>query len=144
MIIRRMRSDDLSEVVRIENDNFSMPWSMKSFEDSLSRDYNIYLVAEEDGKIAGYCGMLLSPFEGQINNVCVDKAFRCRGIGSKMLKSLLETGKERGITEFTLEVRKSNEKAIALYEKLGFVSEGIRKGFYDRPKEDAVIMWIRQ
>ena len=143
MTVREMTCDDLSEVVRIENENFTMPWSRQSFEDSLAKDYNIYLVVEEEGKIAGYCGMLLTPFEGQINNVCVDVDFRHRGVGYKMLGTLLEQGRKRGISEFTLEVRQSNSNAIALYEKLGFKNEGVRKDFYDMPKEDAVIMWIR-
>ncbi len=144
MTIREMRPDDLSEVARIENENFSMPWSRNAFEDSLGRDYNIYLVVEIDGRIAGYCGMLLTPFEGQINNVCVDTDFRRRGVGHEMLERLLEKGRERGVSEFTLEVRESNVNALALYEKLGFKSEGVRKDFYDRPKENAVIMWIRE
>ena len=81
--------------------------------------------------------------EGQINNVAVDASYQGRGIASKMMKALIEEGSRKKLTEFTLEVRESNIAAIRLYEKTGFQKEGIRKNFYDAPKEDAVIMWLK-
>ena len=81
--------------------------------------------------------------EGDITNVVVAKESRGKGIGTAMLLFMMEEGKKRGINAYTLEVRVSNAEAIHVYEKLGFVSEGIRKNFYDKPKEDANIMWKR-
>ena len=82
--------------------------------------------------------------EGDITNVVVDESCRGRGLGRGLVSRLLEEGKARGIRAFTLEVRVGNAGAIRLYEELGFRSEGVRKGFYDLPKEDALIMWKRE
>ncbi|MDE7046332.1 MAG: ribosomal protein S18-alanine N-acetyltransferase, partial [Acetatifactor sp.] len=101
------------------------------------------LVALADGEVAGCCGMTNICQEGNIDNVVVAERFRNRGIACAMLKSLIAAGEEAGITAFTLEVRVSNAAAIHLYEKLGFVSEGIRPRFYEKPTEDARIMWKR-
>ena len=79
--------------------------------------------------------------EADITNVSVDAASRRDGVGESMLQELMRRGEQKGIKAFTLEVRESNLAAISLYQKLGFVSAGIRKNFYDAPKENAVIMW---
>ena len=142
MEIRNMTEADLPEVCDIENESFSDPWSEKSFRDSLLDEKNGYLVAEVDGKIAGYCGLWGIAGEGDIYNVAVKKEFRRKHIGEALLKTLIQQSIERGITSFTLEVRASNEPAIKLYESLGFHGVGIRKDFYTKPKEDAVIMWL--
>jgi ribosomal-protein-alanine N-acetyltransferase len=93
--------------------------------------------------VAGYCGFWGILDEGYIYNVAVKKEFRRRHIGYLMLKTLLDDSAGRGITSFTLEVRYSNAAAIKLYEALGFVRAGVRKDFYTKPKEDAVIMWLK-
>ncbi len=142
MEIRRMTEADLAEVCEIENETFSDPWSEEDFRNSLQDDKNDYLVAEIDGIIAGYCGFWGVVGEGDIFNVAVKKEYRRQRIGETMLKALIEKGVTRGITSFTLEVRISNEPAIRLYEALGFERAGIRKDFYTKPKEDAVIMWL--
>ena len=137
-----MEESDLTQVAEIEKKIFSQPWSEKSFQDSIKEENNIYVSVEIDGVIAGYCGIWNVAGEGQINNVAVDPTFRNQGIGYAMLQYAIDKCKDKGILSFTLEVRKSNEYAIRLYEKLGFVNCGIRKNFYDYPKEDAIIMWI--
>ena len=81
--------------------------------------------------------------EADITNVAVDVPFRGRGIGFLMLQELMRIGRERGVEAFTLEVRQSNQAAISLYERLGFENCGIRKNFYEKPTEHAVIMWKR-
>lgn len=139
--IRTMRPEDLSDVAELEKKIFSKPWSEQGFADSLGQGQTCYLVACVDGKIAGYCGFLQVLDEADITNVAVDEAFRKRGVGKAMLTELLKLGQERGVTGFTLEVRESNLPAQALYESLGFSACGIRKNFYDSPKENAVIMW---
>ncbi|MCD8336538.1 MAG: ribosomal protein S18-alanine N-acetyltransferase [Lachnospiraceae bacterium] len=141
--ISEMRFEDIPEVAAIERQCFSEPWSEKGFRSALEQGYSVYLVARmaDSNQIAGYCGLLRSFEEAEILNVAVRGELRGRGIGYAMLSDLMEHGRKRGIRRFTLEVRKGNAAAIHLYEKLGFLSVGIRKNFYRRPEEDAVIMW---
>lgn len=128
---------------KIEAETFSIPWSQQSFLETIERSDTIYLVAEQNGEILGYCGLWQSFEEGEIPNVAVSAKARNQGIGRKLLEELFRYGKESGIEAFTLEVRESNRPALHLYESLGFESVGVRKDFYDKPKENAVIMWKR-
>lgn len=142
--IRRLQESDVEAIAGIEADSFSMPWSSQDFTDLLKRDYCTYLVAEIDGVLVGSCGMTVLCQEGNIDNVVVAPAFRGRGVAQRMLQELLSIGEADGVEAFTLEVRVGNAPAIHVYEKLGFVSEGIRPGFYEKPVEDAMIMWRRR
>lgn len=142
--IHRLREQDVEPVSRIEEASFSMPWSPKDFAELVEAEGTLYLVAEADGKTAGCCGVTDISGEGDINNVVVAEDYRGHGIAQALLRELLRQGEELGIRDFTLEVRVGNAAAIHIYEKLGFVSEGIRPGFYDKPKEDAMIMWRRK
>lgn len=142
-MIRRMEARDLAQVSANEALCFSMPWSLRAFADVLAREEMIFLVVEEEGRIVGHCGVTNVLGEGNITNVAVHPDYRKRGIGRKMLARLLQEGRKAGITAFTLEVREGNKEAVHLYEKAGFVTEGVRRGFYDKPKENALIMWKR-
>ncbi len=146
--VRRMEVSDIGPLANIEKQCFSRPWSEREFGHLVGKTDALYLVADvtfESGmrKIVGTAGMRILGTEGDIDNVAVLPEFRNLGIAGKLLDGLLDMGRQKGVTEFTLEVRVSNEYAIKLYEKAGFVSEGIRPGFYEDPKEDANIMWIR-
>lgn len=141
--IRPLLITDADALAQIEQESFSVPWTKKHFEDLLTHDYCKYLVCEVDGEITGMCGMTDICHEGNIDNVVVAAKFRGMGLATRLLKELLELGKNDGIVAFTLEVRVSNSVAIHLYEKMGFVSEGIRPRFYEKPVEDAMIMWLR-
>jgi ribosomal-protein-alanine N-acetyltransferase len=143
MLIRTMTEADLPEVCAIEQETFSDPWSEEDFYSSLNEANNGYLIAEIDGSVVGYCGYWGIAGEGYIYNVAVKKDYRRQQIGYQLLKNLLDTSLEKGIATFTLEVRSSNEAAIRLYEGLGFERAGLRKDFYSKPKEDAVIMWLK-
>lgn len=144
MIIRRMTKEDAAQMACIEEAVFSQPWSKKAFEESLSYENTIFLVAEDerDGQkqILGYVGMYISFEEGEITNVAVDEASRKKGIGKALILKLLEEAAALSVTRIILEVRCSNADAIGLYTKCDFKKIGIRKGFYDFPKEDADIM----
>lgn len=143
MNIRRIENRDAESLGLLAQKSFTMPWSVKAFGE-LADDLNsIFYVAEEDGKIIGGCGLTRVLDEGDIHNVMVDSEYRGKGIGTRLMKVLLDEGQKLGIVEFTLEVRVSNAAAIRVYEKSGFISEGIRPGFYEQPVEDAVIMWRR-
>lgn len=142
--IRELRKSDIEELAEIEAEAFSMPWSKKDFENLLDHSYCFYLVALAEGELAGCCGYTESFPEAVIDNVVVSEKFRNRGIGQAMLKELIARGEAARIEAFTLEVRVSNESAIHIYEKCGFQRAGIRPGFYEKPREDAVIMWRRK
>lgn len=139
--IRLMKETDLDCVSAIEKEIFSLPWSKKSFSDSLQSENTLYVVAEEEGQIQGYCGMYLSFEEGNITNVAVSPSYRRRHVAYYMLKDILEKAEGKGITNIFLEVRETNVPAIKLYEKFGFEQAGIRKHFYEKPTENALVMW---
>lgn len=141
--IRELQEEDIETLAEIEAKSFSMPWSAGSFRELLSHPYCFYLVALVGGKVVGCCGYTESCGEANIDNVVVEEAYRNQGIAGAMLKELIARGEERRIQAFTLEVRSSNAAAIHIYEKNGFRSVGIRPGFYEKPREDAVIMWRR-
>lgn len=141
MTIESMTVDDISQVAEIERQIFSIPWSEKAFRDSMESDNTIYIVAKENNNVAGYAGMYLSFEEGNITNVAVNPLSRRKGIGEKLVRDILNRAYEKGVRDVFLEVRETNSVAIALYEKIGFKEEGIRKNFYDKPRENALIMW---
>ena len=140
---RRMTPEDVPFISRLEQETFSMPWSADSFLEMIGKEDARYYVAEKEGQLLGGCGVLMIAGEGNITNVVVAPEARNQGIGTGMLKYLMEEGMREGLTAYTLEVRVSNAAAIHVYEKLGFVSEGIRPGFYEKPTEDAAIFWKR-
>ena len=140
MLIRKMEARDVSWMARIEQENFSMPWSEKAFMDSLSQEEALFLVAEEEDRVLGYIGIYLSFEEGEITNVSVDSSSRNKGVGSELVEQLKKEAQARGTEKIFLEVRVSNEPAIRLYEKQGFEQVGCRKNFYEKPREDAWVM----
>jgi ribosomal protein S18 acetylase RimI-like enzyme len=98
-------------------------------------------VAEKNGEVIGCCGVVNSFGDGSIDIVMVTEKERGQGVAYAMLQELMTVGETIGVENYTLEVRVSNASAIHIYEKLGFVSVGIRPGFYEKPVEDAMIMW---
>lgn len=145
---REMTRADISQVAEMERGIFSMPWSEQGFLEALEDPKGVYVLAIDENvegqeKIVGYCGLYLILEEGYINQVAVAKDYRGRHIGYEMVNYMLALSKEKGMLACSLEVRVSNQTAIRLYEKCGFVSEGIRKNFYEKPAEDAMIMWKR-
>lgn len=141
--IRRMEEQDLEQVSRNEALCFSQPWSRNAFADVIKRPEAIFLVAQMGDRIVGHCGVTDILGEGSITNVAVHPDYRGRRIGERLLHQLLQEGEAAGISAFTLEVRLSNQIAAHMYNQAGFIVEGIRPGFYDKPREDALIMWKR-
>lgn len=139
-IIRPMEVSDTEQVELIEKQIFSMPWSQKSFEDACQSEDNIYLVCEMNGQIAGYCGLWTVLGEGNITNMAVSGGFRRLGIAEALMKEMEERGMSKNVVTYFLEVRKSNEAAVNLYKKMGYVQIGVRKNFYEKPVEDALVM----
>lgn len=143
IVYREMTAADVPFISRLEEETFSMPWSAASFLQMIEKEDTAYYVAEEDGRLLGGSGLLMIAGEGNITNVVVAPDARRRGVATGLLTHLMMEGDRAGLTAYTLEVRVSNAAAIGLYEKLGFVSEGIRPNFYEKPTEDAMIMWKR-
>lgn len=139
--IERMSLSDAERAAELEQRVFSMPWSSQGFCDALKQEQNIFLTAKtEDGTFAGYCGLYVAGNEGEITNVAVAPSMRRRGIAQMLLQELFAQAKKQKITQIFLEVRSSNQAAQQLYLKAGFQSCGIRKRFYQKPTEDAVVM----
>ncbi len=137
-IIRKMTRDDIPAVAAIEAANFSQPWSEELFSRELENPQAVILVADIEGEVAGFADMRIICGECYINNIAVSGRFRHRGIGEALMKGLESAAS--GAEFITLEVRQSNERAIALYRKRGFVKVGVRKDFYEKPTESADLM----
>ena len=143
--VRTITKEDIDFVVRLEHIGFSEPWPRSAFEEIVDKkDAQYYVAQNEAGEILGGCAMFFIAGEGDITNVAVFPEYRNQGIATKLLQYVVEDGRKHGLVEFTLEVRVGNKSAIRAYEKVGFESEGIRPNFYSHPKEDALIMWIRE
>ena len=142
MLIRKMTLEDVTAVAQIEQECFSLPWSKKSFEDSILREDTIFLVCEEASVVTGYMGMYVSFDEASVTNVAVSPAFRKKGYGEQLVAAAKDAAKNAGAEYIFLEVRVSNAPAISLYKKMGFEELGIRKKFYEHPIEDAIIMKV--
>lgn len=144
-MIRQMTEKDIREVHNVALMSFTDPWSENLFRQSVASENDYALVWEDEDtkKIAGFAILTMSIGTADITDIAVAKKYRKQGIADKLLKELLAHGSKKSITEFALEVRSSNEAAIRLYQKNGFVLEGIRKNYYRNPVEDACIMWKR-
>lgn len=142
VVYRPMYVDDIPQVQLVERKCFSTPWSRNIFISEITRNDNaIYVVALVGERIVGYAGVWVILDEGHITNIGVDPAYQRQGIGQALMEEITKFAMLRGVTSMTLEVRVSNLGAQALYSKLGFVPNGIRKEYYQDNKEDALIMW---
>lgn len=139
--IEDLNASNLDDVCAIENASFSMPWRREDFEHLIESENSVYLVIRADSLVAGAAGYTDNGFEGYVNNVVVAEAFRGKGLGRRLMEELIRSAESKNVKDLTLEVRVSNTPAVKLYESLGFVSAGVRKNFYERPTEDAYVMW---
>ena len=138
--IRRLTYSDLPHVIAIERRAFPTPWSLSMFVLELSKPSGICLAAVQNGRLAGY--LICSRYDTvwHLMNVAVDPARRREGIASTLMTNLFDTA-DRPHEQYTLEVRESNDAAIALYERFGFRGAGHRRAYYHDNREDALIMW---
>ncbi len=134
--------EHVKQLENLERVCFSLPWTREQIISQLPDEQHCFLVAVRDERVLGYVGMMHVLDEGYISNVAVAPQERRRGIGGELLTALLKRAKELRLSFVTLEVRAGNTPAIALYERYGFQKVGLRKNYYDLPREDAILMTI--
>lgn len=140
MIFREMLVEDLDQVMEIEEDLFSVPWTREGFLTYLMKKDTMFFVVEEKEKILGFCSMMTVLDEGDILNVAVRRERQKEGIGQFLVDSILRMADMQGIRLVHLEVREGNRTARRLYERLGFKEDGLRRNYYEDPVENAVLM----
>jgi ribosomal-protein-alanine N-acetyltransferase len=140
-MIRRMNEEDLDAVVQMEKDLFpSGCWPKKEFLYEMQENpFAWLLVLEEEGEIQGYGDLWIMYEQAQIANIAVARSWQGQGKGSELLQAMIALAAEKGCETMSLEVRLSNSRALALYEKYGFIQANIRKNYYE-DGEDANLM----
>src|SRR5262249_45217339 len=143
--LRRLMLDDLGEIEEIERRSYPTPWSRSMFAGELAKPSSICIGAfeadDEDGALVGYLIVSRYVDAWHVMNVAVDPEQRGRGVATMLLERLFELTADDARRGYTLEVRVTNRQAIDLYERLGFRSRGLRRGYYTDNREDALIMW---
>ena len=140
MNINRMCEHHLDDVLSLEQRSFSHPWSRQGFVDELKKDSSYLFVAEKNDEVIGYCVMSTVLDEGSLLDICVDSNYRRQGVAKALFDKLSEVASILPLAFITLEVRASNIGAISLYSSLGFEKVAVRKAYYSKPVEDAVLM----
>lgn len=140
MTFREMTVEDLDQIAELEQELFSVPWSREGYLSFLIRDNTLMFVVEEKGRILGYCGLIYALDEGDVMNIAVRKDRQREGIGQFMVDSMIRMAAGIGVMIIHLEVRESNAVARRLYQRMGFVEDGLRKNYYQDPTEHAVLM----
>lgn len=143
LLFSKLRECDVDDALRIETESFAKPWPRHAFEEAVDKkDLDFFTVLDENDKVIAQTAVYyIAGEEGDIMNVAVDKKYRNKGICEKLIAHIISECHNIGIDELTLEVRAGNDAAVHVYEKSGFVTEGVRKDYYSEPTEDALIMW---
>ncbi|MEN6391285.1 MAG: ribosomal protein S18-alanine N-acetyltransferase [Syntrophomonas sp.] len=139
-MMRKMTPLDLDQVMIIEQEAFSLPWSRQSYENELKNQYANYLVIDYQGDVGGYGGIWVVFDEAHITNVAIASSLRGRGWGRVLMLELEKLARRKRAARILLEVRPSNRAAIAMYHGLGFMVSGLRKQYYSDNNEDAMVM----
>ena len=141
--VRRMTGADVPKIHAIERECFAMPWSEASIRHDLTENAVArWLVLADGEQVLAYAAMWLVIDEGHVCNIAVAPAYRGRGYGRRITEALIALAREEGMALMTLEVRRSNAVAQALYHSLGFRDVGYRKRYYEDNREDALIMYL--
>ena len=139
-LIRKLTRQDLDQLMVIEDDVFSMPWSRQSYETELKNQWANYLACDWEGQLAAYIGMWTVFEEAHITNVAVSKRFRGRGLGRILMLEEEKLARAKGANRILLEVRPSNEIALTMYKGLGYIPVSVRREYYADNGEDALVM----
>lgn len=141
--LARMRRRHLRSILKIEARVYPRPWSGSLFLSEMAqKSTRSYIVARLNGEVVGYAGMMFTGPESHVTNIAVDPDYHSSKIGSRMLLHLCTEAVARGADTISLEVRVSNDKAQAMYEKFGFSIVSIRRGYYIETNEDAYVMIV--
>ncbi len=144
VFVQPLRSErDIDDILRIETLSFTRPWTREMYLAELEqRDVSFFYIARDAvGEAIGFCSWWLVLDEVHIHNLAVLPEYRKGGIATAIIERVIADGALRGACRATLEVRRSNEPALALYSKLGFMVTGTRRGYYTHPDEDALVLW---
>jgi [ribosomal protein S18]-alanine N-acetyltransferase len=143
--LRRMRWWDVPAAHRIETEVFPDPWSVETFWSELAHvpESRHYVVAEDDGEVVGYAGMVATGHQADVQTVAVRADRQGRGLGGELLRALLDEARRRGAGEVLLEVRAENVAAQELYARHGFERIGVRRGYYRPGGTDAFVLRLR-
>jgi len=143
-LIRRMREEDLPAVEGIEVGAFTLPWHKETFRSLLERDlWELWVAEDQDGSVGAYAVLGCVMDQGELANIAVRGDLRGQGFGAAILDHLLEVAREREVRRLFLEVRASNHPARDLYRSRGFREIGVRKGYYEAPREDARVLMLQ-
>jgi ribosomal-protein-alanine N-acetyltransferase len=140
ILFRNACKTDLFQIARLEQDIFSDAWTENAIEETFCQKQAFISVADVDGEVVGYCIIYHVLDEGEMVRIAIDQKVRRQGIGKELLTYTSKVCQEKGVSRILLEVRMSNASARGFYTNYGFGEDGIRKNFYDNPKEDAVLM----
>lgn len=143
-VIEPLTHGDIDDVLALEEAAFTNPWTRAMYLaeiENVSVSY-CFLARDADRRPVGFCSFWRVLDELHINNLAVLPERRRNGIGSMLLTFVLKKGEEFGARRATLEVRRSNEPALLLYERFGFSVAGVRAGYYSKPVEDALVLWL--
>lgn len=138
--IAAMTEAHVSQIGALEKKCFSDPWSEKSIASELDNPLSLWLTALDGKKVAGYIGSQTVLGESDMMNLAVSPEYRRQGVGRALVTALIDRLRQTGSHSITLEVRESNLPACQLYESLGFTQVGLRRGYYEKPREDARIL----
>jgi ribosomal-protein-alanine N-acetyltransferase len=142
--IRPLRPEDIGAVVSIEAESFSTPWSPETFSGLIGRDaVELIVMVDQDTEVIGYAVLWCILDQGELANLALATPRRGEGLGGLLLRHVLRVAKGRGVEKLFLEVRASNRRAIELYRAQGFEEVGVRKAYYEQPREDALVMLLR-
>ena len=140
LILRPLQPEDCCQAADLLAACFADPWSREALEEACRQEAYIQTGAFLQSGLIGYAGLKMVLDEADVTNICVHPDRRLSGIGKALLGQLLSMAEDRGIGRIYLEVRASNQAAIHMYREAGFKETGKRRGFYERPKEDALLM----
>lgn len=139
-VVRTARPADLPRMERIERASFPIPWSENAFRSVMRRDDARLIVADRAGEVVGYAAVWFAADEGELGDIAVDPERRREGIGSRLVREVMDEARRRGAQQVFLQVRESNRGALRLYRAAGFRRVGRRPGYYRSPSEDALVL----
>ncbi len=135
-----IREEDIPVVAGMEREIFADFWTERGLRETLAQKNTILAGAWKNGRMVGYVIMYYVLDEGEIARIAVDREYRRQGVAARLISELQDRCREAGIARILLDVRVGNEPAIAFYRRMGFKKDGIRRGYYVKPEEDALLM----